>query len=193
MKLKDLLLAIGLCLSPLLTSQNVYTQNVAKAGKPLENIIETEIIKPSLEEIAELMSKFPQEVLKPTIDKGYIKKFEYTRQTTSKDFYKFLTSFNNERLFGFICIDESSVNKNKDVWVRDRGTSNLKTGSNSAMVFIYLNRNLKDKADIGFFYFELKDFYGVENWKGLYKTFDIKSLSIPCIVKLAVGKIYTKL
>jgi len=184
MKLKDLLLATGLSLS--LLTKSIYAQEVAKAGKPLENIIETEIIKPSLEEIAELMSKFPQEVLKPTIDKGYIKKFEYTRQTTSKDFYKFLNSnFQNKIMFIYMHMDEDTVKKN--IW-GERSRFDKRLGAGSATIFLYTMLNLrKSKSDIGFLFLELTDFHGEENWKRLYNSFNNKLTGFPSYIEFILN------
>ena len=142
---------------------------------------EQEIVMPPLEEITRLLPRTPQEILDPAIVKGGIKKFSYTHKTKPEEFYEFLNRFDKQRVFGFIFYDDLTDDKNKkykNFWMDGKG--NEETASASAIVFLYLSKNLKGK-DIGFFFLELKDFYGEENWRELYKIFNIKRLSIPSL------------
>jgi len=175
MKLINLLL-VGLSFNPLV-NENLYSQD--KVEKPLDIEVEDkEVIKPSLEEIAELLSKTPQEILQPSVDIGLIKKFEYTKQTKPEEFYKFLKGFDNKIIFGVVYIDRKTFKRNPD-FLTSEGTHDSKVSSASAIVFNYINRNLENNSKVGFFFLELNDFYGEESWRRLYKTFNIKSLDIP--------------
>lgn len=147
---------------------------------------EIKIIKPSFEEIATLLQKSHQEILQPAVAKEEIKKFDYTNKTKPEEFYEFLNRFNNERVFGFVHIDEKTFDKNPDLQYSE-GTHDLKVGLASAIVFLYLSKNLK-KEDIGFFFLNLNDFYGIENWRGIYRIFNIKKLSIPSFVEYVKEK-----
>ena len=141
---------------------------------------EENITLPSSEEIKELLLKSPREILQLAIKEGSIKEFVYTRQTTPNDFYKFLNKFDNQRVFGFIYPDKLTYEKTD--WTEGVGTGDERIGSASAIVFLYLNKNLKGK-DIGFFFLELKDFYGEENWRKFRKIFNIKGISIPSLAE----------
>lgn len=171
---RDFLISIGAGLVSLLFGRRIIAE-------------EQEIIKPSLEEITELLPKWPQIILQPAVEKGEIKKFDYTNKTTSEEFYKFLDRFSNERVFGFLHIDNLTVRKNKDHWIKGKSTDDLNVSSASAIVFLYLSKNLK-KEDIGFFFLNLKDFYGIENWRELRKIFNSKGLDIPSFVEYVKEK-----
>ena len=183
MELKEILLAAGLGLSPLFTSQNIYAQEVAKVEKPaIENaVVESEIIKPSLEEIARLIEKFPAEILKEEINNGNIKKFEYTRQTTNNDFYKFINkNFNNRVLFLYVATDDPlCLRIERDRWAKE-STFNQKAISGAAISFLYINKNLQERnKDVGFLFFELKDFRGDEMWAKVKKLFNWDRVEFP--------------
>lgn len=165
MKLKDLLLATGLSLSPLI---NNYAQEVANVDKPIEKTIETEreIIKPSLEEITEYLKKDHNEILQSAINEGILKKFDYRRQTSPEDFYRFLNSnFQNKIVFVYMEPDEETDKKN--IW-DEKSTFDERLSAGSATVFLYTMLNLrKSNSNVGFLFLELSDFYGEENWRRL--------------------------
>ena len=179
MELKEILLAAGLGLSPLFTSQNIYAQEVAKVEKPaIENaVVESEIIKPSLEEIAKLIEKLPAEILKDAIEKGDIKKFEYTRQTTNNDFYKFINkNFNNRVLFLYVATDDPLCLRERERLAKG-STLNLKGFSGAAISFLYISRNLKQRnKDVGFLFFEEKGLYGDGDWQRLARLFSLTDI-----------------
>ena len=137
---------------------------------------ETQIIKPTLEEITTLLSKTPQEILEPAIKGGGIKKFEYTMNTTPEDFYKFLNNQKgNNKIFIFLYLDQTTPIKNN--WKRFSGRD---VSSASATVFYYISINLRKRGiDYAYVFFEIVDFYGRSNWEKLHKMFNVNEIDFP--------------
>ncbi len=136
-----------------------------------------EIIKPSLEEIASLMRKDPDEILKSAIEKGEIKKFEYTVNTRQEEFYKILNGFDNATVFVYLDCDESTVNGIK------RRIGGEQADSGAALSFLYIIKNLSGKADVGFLFLELKKFSGDVNWRELNTIFKTRPIEFPSYVE----------
>lgn len=136
------------------------------------------IVLPTLEEITNLMSKEPVEILKPAIDKGEIKKFEYTRQTKPDDFYGFLRKeFQNKIVFVYLCTNEKDAFYDKGVDTIN-STHDNSFGRGPAITFLYTKLNLeKVNLNVGFLFFEINNIHGGE--KGLLDLFNVRRMGIP--------------
>ena len=121
---------------------------IAKEGEPL--------VLPTLEEITALMSKEPKDILKPAIERGEIKEFEYTRQTKPEDVYKFLRKeFHNKIVFVYLCTNEEDNLYDPEVDT-DGTTLDRRYGRGPAITFLYTKLNLeKVNPDVGFLFFEI--------------------------------------
>ena len=147
----------------------------------------TNLIKPSLEEITEFLSKNHNEILEPEIKADRIKKFPYTRQTKPEDLYEFLNkNFQNEIVFVYFDGNDNTKNivkrntRGKDT----KATYDERLSAGSATIFLYTMLNLrKSNSDVGFLFLELTDFYGGENWAVLHAMFNNKLNSFPSYVE----------
>ncbi len=175
-------------LASLLVENNLDAEEVSLKEKEKTGISllkETLIIKPTLEEITTLLSKEPIEILQPAIERGEIKKFEYTRQTKLEDFYKFLKeNFQQRIIFVYLVTDKSTDSNIKIAGLStEKATFDRQFGSGSAIAFLYTNLNLKNtSSDVGFLFLEIKDFYGKDNWAKLNGIFNRNGLEFPSIV-----------
>lgn len=137
---------------------------------------EAKLILPTLEEITALLSKTPQEILEPSVKRGLIKKFGYTRQTTTEEFYRFLNDgFNDQFVFIFADTDMDTIKKNKGF-----KTDNLNAGA--AIVFYYSAKNLQN-SDVACIFLEFTDFYGEQHWNRAKLTFQNRLEGLPSYVE----------
>ena len=145
---------------------------IAKEGEP--------IVLPTLEEITALMSKEPNEILKSAIEKGEIKKFEYTRQTAPEDFYEFLNKkFKNKVVFVYLCTNEEDNSYDPEVDVNG-STLDIKYGRGPAITFLYTKLNLeKENPNVGFLFFEIININGEDDWRRLHNLFNVRRMGIP--------------
>ncbi len=132
---------------------------------------ETKLILPTLEEITEMFSKTPQEILGPAINDDLIKKFRYTRQTTIKEFYRFLNeNFKENIVFVYI-----NANKNS---FENKGFRITPLSAGAAIVFYYSAKNLQN-SDVACIFLEFTDFYGEQHWNRAKLTFQNRLEGLP--------------
>ena len=174
-------------LASLLVENNLNAEEITfkeSEKPPISLSEETQIIKPTLEEITTLLSKEPSEILQPAIERDDIKRFEYTRQTKSEDLYAFLKKeFHNKVIFVYLIQDILTQEKNKHISTND-STYDRKLGAGSAIAFLWTRKNLIRKGDdVGFLFLGLKNFYGEDNWWIVCSLFRKKSISFPSYIE----------
>ncbi len=123
------------------------------------------------------MSKEPEEILKPAIERGDIKKFEYTRNTNADDLYKFIKEIGGEYIITFIYRDKETAKKN--TFEKDNNSYGVEVSSASAITVLYMALNLKHHQGVRILFFVFQDFHGKENWEKISRLFRVKELSFP--------------
>jgi len=164
---------------------NTYAQdNLAMSEKrqEIENSegLQKKIIKPTLEEITNLLSQHHSKILERN---NKIKKLGYINESSPEELYKFLKeNFQNKILLAYVNGDDQTQNKN--IWCKD-STFDERLSAGGAIGFLYATINLHSNLDIGFLFIELKNFTG--NWNEVGKLFNTKDLGFPFIAEFKMG------